>query len=232
MRQYNYKNNLVATVKLISHAIDYDVSRFAFTPSTATYGDGTPPFSEEDSLKPIDPYGIAKMACEMDLRVAKEQHNLDYCVIRPHNVYGEKQNIWDRYRNVLGIWIYQHLSGKPLTIFGGGRQKRAFSYVGDCMEPLWRAGADERVAGEAINLGGTQAISIDEAADVLIGIMGGGTKEFREARHEGKGAWSTWSKFPRSTRLCGSARPMCGVNEDVEVGEGSAGQRATSVGEL
>ena len=52
---------------------------------------------------PIDPYGIAKMACEMDIEIANGQHGLDYTIIRPHNVYGSKQNIWDKYRNVLGI---------------------------------------------------------------------------------------------------------------------------------
>ena len=55
---------------------------------------------------PIDPYGVAKYACEMDIQIAAEQHGLDYCIIRPHNVYGIKQNIWDKYRNVLGIWMY------------------------------------------------------------------------------------------------------------------------------
>ncbi len=90
MRQYNYRNNLVATARLINHAIEHRVKRFVFTSSMATYGSGTAPFSEEDRLQPIDPYGIAKMACELDLQVAKQQHDLDYCIIRPHNVYGEK----------------------------------------------------------------------------------------------------------------------------------------------
>lgn len=197
MRQYNHRNNLVATARLINHAIEHRVKRFVFTSSMATYGSGTAPFSEEDRLQPIDPYGIAKMACELDLHVAKQQHDLDYCIIRPHNVYGEKQNIWDRYRNVLGIWMHQHLSGNPLTIFGDGKQQRAFSYIGDCMEPLWNAGHQAIASGEIINLGGTQHISIEGAADILIDVMGGGIKEYRPARHEVRDAWSTWEKSQR-----------------------------------
>jgi UDP-glucose 4-epimerase len=92
MRSYNYKNNLISTTKLINMAIEYDIKRFVFTSSMATYGRGKAPFDEKDIPMPIDPYGIAKYACEMDLRVAREQHGLDYCIVRPHNVYGKKQN--------------------------------------------------------------------------------------------------------------------------------------------
>ena len=62
----------------------------------AVYGEGSPPFNEEDLPNPIDPYGIAKYAAEMDNKVANQQHGLDNCIIRPHNVYGRKQNIWDK----------------------------------------------------------------------------------------------------------------------------------------
>ena len=64
------------------------------------------------------------MGCEMDIQIAGEQHGLDWCIIRPHNVYGLKQNIWDKYRNVLGIWMFQHLNGEDMTIFGDGEQTK------------------------------------------------------------------------------------------------------------
>jgi len=109
IRTYNYTNNLVATSNLINASIKHDVKRFVFTSTMAVYGDGTPPFSETSPRNPIDPYGVAKMACEMDLEIAGVQHGLDWCIIRPHNMYGAKQNIWDSYRNVLGIWMYKKL---------------------------------------------------------------------------------------------------------------------------
>ena len=65
----------------------------------------------------------------MDLEIARIQHGLRYTVIRPHNFYGVNQNIWDRYRNVLGIWMYQILNGEQMTIYGDGEQTRAFSFV-------------------------------------------------------------------------------------------------------
>jgi UDP-glucose 4-epimerase len=194
IRQYNYMNNIVSTSKLVTLSIKYEVGRLVFTSSMAVYGKNRVPFEESDAMNPIDPYGIAKMASEKDIQVAGEQHKLDWCIIRPHNVYGEKQNIWDKYRNVLGIWMYQHLNGDPITVFGDGTQRRAFSYIGDSVEPLWKAGIDNRASKQIINLGGIKDISIAESADMLIEVMGGGSTIEVEQRHEVHCAFSTHQK--------------------------------------
>jgi UDP-glucose 4-epimerase len=194
IRKYNYQNNLVATANIINECIRSGVKRLVFTSSMAVYGKGTPPFDESHQPAPIDPYGIAKFACEMDIHVAGEQHELDWCIIRPHNVYGIKQNIWDVYRNVLGIWMYQHLNGQPLTIFGDGGQKRAFSCISDCLEPLWNAAINEKASRQIINLGSGIEYSIKEAAEILTEIMNGGQIQFLEQRHEVKYAHPTWQK--------------------------------------
>jgi UDP-glucose 4-epimerase len=194
VRQFNYKNNLVTTSKLVTLSIKYGISRLVFTSSMAVYGNNTVPFKEMYAPQPIDPYGIAKMACERDIQIAGEQHGLDWCIIRPHNVYGEKQNIWDKYRNVLGIWMNKHLNGQPITLFGDGTQRRAFSYIGDSVEPLWKAGVDERASKQIINLGGITNVSIGEAADTLIEVMGGGKIVKLEKRHEVHSAYSTYRK--------------------------------------
>ncbi len=194
IRRHNYENNLICTVNIINNCINHDVRRLVFTSSMDVYGFNEPPFHEDMPCAPIDPYGIAKMACEADIKVAGDQHNLDWCIIRPHNVFGEKQNIWDKYRNVLGIWMYQHLEGQPLSIFGDGEQRRAFSYVGDCSPCFWKAGIESGPSKQIINLGGIKFYSINEAADILIDIMGGGTKEYHKKRYEVKDAWSTYEK--------------------------------------
>lgn len=194
IRKYNYQNNLLATANVINECIRHGVKRLVFTSSMAVYGMGNPPFDETDLPAPIDPYGIAKYACEMDIQVAGEQHGLDWCIIRPHNVYGIKQNIWDVYRNVLGIWMYQHLDNQPLTIFGDGGQKRAFSCVNDCLEPLWNAAVKEEASKQIINLGSGTEYSIKEAAELLTDVMEGGQVQFLEQRHEVKNAHPTWNK--------------------------------------
>lgn len=194
IRTFNYTNNLVATANIVNCCINFNVQRLVFTSSMAVYGKGIPPFSESDHLRPCDPYGVAKYSCEQDIRCAGDQHGLDWCIIRPHNVYGPGQNIWDRYRNVLGIWMNQHLNGKKLTIFGDGQQQRAFSYIDDILHPMYDAGVEDVASKEIINLGGIEHTRLVDAANLLIEVMGGGEIEHLEARHEVKNAYSTHRK--------------------------------------
>jgi UDP-glucose 4-epimerase len=196
IRKFNYNDNLLVTTNIVNCCIKYNVKRLIFTSSMATYGngDGNLPFSEETIQKPIDPYGVAKFAAEMDIKIASEQHGLDYCIIRPHNVYGLKQNIWDKYRNVLGIWMYQLINDQPITIYGDGKQSRAFSYIDDILEPLWNAAILEKSKNQEINLGGSRSINLNDASDILLDVAGKGEKVYLEQRHEVKHAWCTVDK--------------------------------------
>ena len=195
IRTYNYDNNLRSTAAVVNECIKHDVKRLIFTSTLAVYGHGYGGiFDEKQQQAPIDPYGVAKYACEMDIRIAGEQHGLDWCIIRPHNVYGIKQNIWDKYRNVLGIWMYQHLNGEPMTIFGDGEQTRAFSYIDDSLEPLWNAAVLPQASKEIINLGGIEEYSINEANQILREVIGNGSVIYKEGRHEVKHSIPTWKK--------------------------------------
>ena len=194
VRSYNYRNNLEATSKIVTECIKNDVTRLIFSSTMGVYGDNPTPFYESDQPNPIDPYGIAKYACELDIRVAGEHHGLDWCIIRPHNVYGVKQNIWDRYRNVLGIWMHQHVNGLPMTIYGDGEQTRAFSYIDDCLEPLWKSSQESSCSKQIINLGGTKHYSMNEANEIIREVMGGGTLSYKEKRYEVKNAYSSYQK--------------------------------------
>ena len=194
IRKFNYSCNLVATANVVNACIEHQVGRLVFTSSMAVYGVGTPPFQESDIPSPIDPYGVAKFACEMDIKIAGEQHELDWCIIRPHNVYGRNQNIWDRYRNVLGIWMYQYKKGLPFTIFGDGSQQRAFSCIDDCLVPLWKAGTAPRASKQIINIGSWKYYSIKEASEVLKRVIGDGDTKHEEARHEVKDALPSHEK--------------------------------------
>jgi UDP-glucose 4-epimerase len=196
IRKYNYSNNLLSTANVINECIRHDVKRLVFTSSMAVYGEANePPFDESFERAPKDPYGVAKTGCECDIEIAGEQHGLDWCIIRPHNVYGIKQNIWDKYRNVLGIWMYRHMKKLPLLIYGDGKQKRAFSYVDDCLEPLWKAAIKPEASKQIINLGGTKEGSILEACQTLIKVINEPIKiEHMEPRHEVRRAWSTYQK--------------------------------------
>jgi UDP-glucose 4-epimerase len=196
IRKYNYENNLISSVNLITASIEYSIKRFVFASSMSVYGNKyAPPFHEDLQQSPIDPYGVAKFSVEQDLKIAYEQHGLEYTIVRPHNFYGRNQNIWDKYRNVLGIWMYQIMNDMQPTIFGDGEQVRAFSYVDDSLVPFWNASQNPDCIDQIINLGGVKEYTINEACSALIKITGTELKpSYLEQRHEAKHAWSTWQK--------------------------------------
>jgi UDP-glucose 4-epimerase len=174
IRNYNYTTNLLSTINIINACIKNEVKRLVFTSSIAVYGHGNPPYNEEQTPVP--------------------KHGLDWCIVRPFNIYGERQNIWDKYRNVAGIFMYNHLNGMPMTIFGDGRQVRNFTYVGDLMWPLYNACYRPGCSKQIINIGSDQSHTVNHLADTLIEIMGGGEKEYLPGRHEVKQAFCDISK--------------------------------------
>lgn len=197
MRRFNYSNNVLSTMNIVNACINFKVKRLVYASSMSVYGHGKMNgeiFDENLPCVPIDPYGISKYACEMDIKVAGEQHGLDWVIIRPHNFFGEKQNIWDKYRNVLGIWMFQILNDEPMLIYGDGEQTRAFSYIDNCLPCLYRVGFDANVSKQTINLGGTKPYTINQACNILQDITGYDKVVHMEARHEVKFAVPTYQK--------------------------------------
>lgn len=191
MRMFNDSNNMLSTDNIINECVKHDVKRLIYTSSMSVYGKGLYDgrlFLEEDKPEPIDPYGVSKYACELNIKSAGEQHGLDWCIIRPHNVYGIKQNIWDKYRNVIGIWMYQILNNQPMFIYGDGEQTRAFSYIDDCLESFWNAATYKAASKEIINLGGIEGYSINKTNEILRKVTGYENVEYKEARAEVKHA--------------------------------------------
>ena len=195
IRNFNYTNNLLPSINIINQCIDREI-KVIFTSSMATYGMQQPPFTESMTPKPIDPYGIAKYAVEMDLKVANDQFNLRYTIIKPHNVLGKYQNIWDKYRNVIGIFIRRTLNNEPILIYGDGEQTRAFSDVKFYMEPFEKL--INNYDGEIFNIGADKYFSIKQVANIVkeISFKYGFYPEIKymEARHEVKHAYCDHKK--------------------------------------
>ena len=162
IRSFNYTNNVVCSANVINACVNTNVKKIIFTSSMAVYGEGNPPFTEDQRQTPEDPYGVAKYAVELDLKLAHDQFGLEYSVVRPHNVVGVYQNIWDRYRNVIGIWIRQSMNNESLTIFGDGTQVRAFSDISFYMKPFEQLMTEHN--GETFNIGADKYWTINDAA--------------------------------------------------------------------
>ena len=195
IRNFNYRNNLICSANLINECIKND-TKMIFTSSMAVYGEQEPPFTEDKRPQPIDPYGVAKYAEECDLRLAHEQFGLRYNIIRPHNVLGVYQNIWDKYRNVIGIFIRKTLNGQPILVYGDGEQTRAFSDIKYYMEPFDKLLTD--YDNEIFNIGADKYFTLNEVAETVQKI---GKKygydvpiEHGEPRHEVKHAYCDHTK--------------------------------------
>jgi len=199
IKRFNYTNNVIGSVTLINASVNHGVDCFVFTSSIAVYGAEQTPMTEQMLPQPEDSYGIAKRAVEQELAASKEMFGLDHVVFRPHNVYGELQNIGDRYRNVLGIFINQIMRDEPLSIFGDGTQTRAFSYISDVIEPIAAAPDVEGARGEVFNVGADQPVSVNDLADVVRREMGAPDHPLvhHEARKEVLHAFSDHSKLQR-----------------------------------
>jgi UDP-glucose 4-epimerase len=184
IKRFNYDNNVIGSVTLINAAVNHGVDCFVFTSSIAVYGAEQTPMLETMTPEPEDSYGIAKRAVELELRASKEMFGLDYVVFRPHNVYGERQNIADKYRNVIGIFMNQVLSGRPMTIFGDGLQTRAFSHVDDVAPIIARAPLVEEALGQVFNVGADRPYTVLELAREVRRAMGRGEIEHLPPRNE------------------------------------------------
>jgi len=167
--------------------------------------------TEDTVPQPEDPYGVAKYAVELDLRAARRLFGLNYVVFRPHNVYGERQNLGDKYRNVVGIFMNQVMQGQPCPIFGDGTQTRAFTHVSDTAPAIAEAVDRPECYGEVINIGADQPYSVNEIANSVQRAMGSDTGiRYLERRHEVLHAFSDHSK----------ARRLLGYEPKVSLEEG------------
>lgn len=172
IRRFNYENNLIGSINLINESVKHKIKCFVFTSSIATYGALNPPMREDMHPQPEDPYGVAKFAVELDLKTAHEMFGLNYVIFRPHNVYGEFQNIGDKYRNVIGIFMNQLMQERPLSVFGDGLQTRAFSYIGDLAPYLANCVNIPEAYNEIFNIGADKEYTVLELAQTVQEVMG------------------------------------------------------------
>lgn len=198
IKRFNYENNLIGSVNLINASVNHNVKCFVFTSSIAVYGAGQLPMTEDMIPTPEDPYGIAKYAVEQELKVSNEMFGLNYIIFRPHNVYGERQNIGDKYRNVVGIFMNQIMKGELLSVFGDGEQTRAFTYIKDISSVIANSILIEDAQNEIFNVGTDTPVTVNDLAEEVCKLFNTEKKTIHfEERKEVKHAFSDHSKLER-----------------------------------
>ncbi|MCH2225703.1 MAG: NAD-dependent epimerase/dehydratase family protein, partial [Crocinitomicaceae bacterium] len=196
IRRFNYQNNLIGSINLINASVNYNIKRFVFTSSIAVYGTNQLPLSETQIPNPEDPYGIAKYAVEMDLKNAQEMFGLEYVIFRPHNVYGIHQNIGDKYRNVVGIFMNQILKGDNLTVFGDGNQSRAFTHINDVAPYIADSVDMIKAKNKVFNIGSDVVSTVNELSVLINASMNAESPVvYLDKREEVEHAYADHSRF-------------------------------------
>ena len=165
------ERNYLAYMYTLVPAIRSGLKKVVLTSSMSVYGAQKPPFSEDMPKAPEDLYGIAKAAMEQATEVLSRVHNFKYVIIRPHNVYGARQNLQDPYRNVIGIFINCLMNNKHFYIYGDGEQKRAFTYIDDFTPYILKSGFLNKADNTIINIGPSEEYTVNHVADVILRIF-------------------------------------------------------------
>lgn len=189
--RHTYMNNVIGSANIINACVNNNVKCLVFTSSIAVMANGMPPYTEDEPFRPMDPYGASKALIEQHLHYAMEMFGLNYIVFRPYNIYGPGQHIGDKYRNVIGIFMNQIMNKEPLTVFGDGTQRRAFSYIDDVAPHIAKSVTMEDIYNQIFYIGGSNAYSINELVEV-VGRAFDVEPEVRylEVRHEAKYAYA------------------------------------------
>lgn len=188
------QTNYEGYIRVLTTAIKNKVKKIILFSSMAVYGEQLTPFFETMEPKPVDIYGVNKTAMERATQILAKVHGFDWVIVRPHNVFGERQSLRDPYRNVMGIFMNRIMRGEPLYIYGDGEQKRAFSYIDDSI-PCYLKLLETR--NEIFNIGGIKKITINELAQLVIkefGLSDYPIIHLDDRPCEVKNAWCTFFK--------------------------------------
>ena len=163
------KSNFIGSVSVFTAAVQNNVKRIVFCSSMARYGDVKPPFTEEQKVNPVDPYGVSKLAAEDVLKIMSKTHGFEYNIAVPHNIIGPKQKYDDPFRNVVSIMTNLILQKRRPIIYGDGTQTRNFSDINDCIFCIDKLATDKKIVSQIVNIGpDEESITINELYKILV----------------------------------------------------------------
>jgi dTDP-glucose 4,6-dehydratase len=149
-------------------------ARFLLASTSEVYGDpqvNPQPETYWGHVNPIGPRGVydeAKRFAEAMTMAYQRHHGLDTRIVRIFNTYGPRMRLNDG--RVVPNFIYQALTGQPLTVYGDGSQTRSFQYYSDLVEGIYRLlHSDER---EPVNIGNPYEMTILEFAEAVLELTG------------------------------------------------------------
>jgi nucleoside-diphosphate-sugar epimerase len=167
--------NIKGVQNITEIAAETECSRLVFASSSEVYGYPTEfPTDEGHVLQIMDPgnsrfsYAGSKIIGEQYVINRLKNTQVDYAILRPHNIYGEAMGE----DHVIPEFIEQVVTDKPFTIYGDGKQTRSFCYISDAIDGFRLAGTEPAAANGIYNIGTQNEITINELADRLFDIAG------------------------------------------------------------
>lgn len=162
-----YDTNLMGSLRLLRAARDEGVKRVVLSSSCAVYGAVAGPAVETHSPQPLSPYAASKWAMEVAGKLFASAYSLPVVSLRYFNVFGPRQRPDSDYAAVIPKFITRMMAGQPPIIHGDGHQTRDFVFVGDVCRANLAAANSNVAAGEVLNVGGGQAVSVVELESIL-----------------------------------------------------------------
>jgi UDP-glucose 4-epimerase len=174
----NHEVNATATLNLLGLARDRGVKRFVYVSSSEVYGTARwTPMSENHPTFPTTVYGAAKLAGECYTRAYHTTYAYETVVIRPFNAFGPRCHHEGDCGEVIPKFMLRAMAGKPLIVFGDGRQTRDFTFVADTAAGILAAGIADNAVGQTINLGTGREIQIGQLAEKISRLAGAGVSQ-------------------------------------------------------
>jgi UDP-glucuronate 4-epimerase len=157
--------NLLATHRLVEASLATGVVRFVHASTSSVYG--TLAVGDETApTRPISPYGVTKLAAEHLILAYVETRGLPATILRYFSMFGPRQRPDMGYH----IFIEAMLDGRPITVFGDGRQSRSNTYIGDCVLGTIAALEGGEV-GQIYNIAGGEELTLDEAIATIARVL-------------------------------------------------------------
>ena len=171
--------NVGATLKLLEASKNAGVKKFVFSSSSSIYGDADTPTKEDEWTLPLSHYAATKLIGEEYCRLYSMLYDMDICILRYFNVYGNRMNSEGGYRLVLPIFKELKETGAPLTINNDGNQRRDFVHVDDVVAMnILVATENKSTLASNYNVGTGVSYSVNEIADMF-----GGDKIYNSTVH-------------------------------------------------
>ncbi len=168
--------SILMNTNMLEASVQNDVEKFLFTSSACVYREKKSElnvFTEEEAFpaNPATTYGWAKIMGEIQCGSYHTDYGIKTSSVRIFNCYGENENLDPRWSHVIPSLIRKAIlfPKERFSVFGDGKQERAFLYVKDCVEGLLLA-MEKITDGDVINLGSEEVVSVSELAKKIIEI--------------------------------------------------------------